>query len=60
VLAVGHQAGIQQLRPHRLHRVRADPARAQALLGHASVETAGWDFRAGANERAAVVKRAFE
>jgi site-specific recombinase XerD len=68
VLAVGRQAGIQGLRPHRLRhtyatRLRqggADPAQVQALLGHASVETAGRYFRAGANERAAVVERVFE
>jgi site-specific recombinase XerD len=49
VLAVGHQAGVQGLRPHRLRhtyatRLRqggADVAQVQALLGHAWVETAG-------------------
>ena len=67
-LAVGRQAGMQGLRPHRLRhtyatRLRqggADPAQVQALLGHASVETAGRYFRAGASERAAVVERVFE
>jgi integrase len=68
VLAVGRQAGIKGLRPHRLRhtyatRLRqggADPAQVQALLGHASVETAGRYFRAGASERTAVVERVFE
>jgi site-specific recombinase XerD len=70
VLAVGRQAGIniKGLRPHRLRhtyatRLRqggADPAQVQALLGHASVETAGRYFRAGAEERADVVERVFE
>ncbi len=52
VLAVGRHAGIQGLRPHQLRhtyatRLRqggADPAQVQALLGHASVETAGRYF----------------
>jgi integrase len=68
VLAVGHQAGVPGLRPHRLHhtyaiRLRqgaADPAQIQALLGDASVETAGRYFRAGASERTAVVECVFE
>jgi site-specific recombinase XerD len=68
VLAVGRQAGIQGLRPHRLRhtyatRLRqggADPAQVQALLGHASVETAGRYFRAGTDEQADVVERIFE
>ena len=68
VLAVGGQAGIKGLRPHRLRhtyatRLRqggADPAQVQALLGHASVETAGRYFRAGASEQADVVERVFE
>ncbi len=68
VLAVGRQAGIKGLRPHRLRhtyatRLRqggADVAQVQALLGHASVETAGRYFRAGASERTAVVERVFE
>jgi integrase len=67
VLAVGHQAGIQGLRPHRLRhtyatRLRqggADVAQVQALLGHASVHTAGRYFRAGRPEQAAVVERVF-
>ncbi len=68
VLAVGRQAGIQGLRPHRLRhtyatRLRqggADVAQVQALLGHASVETAGRYFRVGAGEQADVVERVFE
>jgi integrase/recombinase XerC len=68
VLAVGGQAGIKGLRPHRLRhtyatRLRqggADVAQVQALLGHASVETAGRYFRAGAEEQANVVERVFE
>jgi integrase len=47
VLAVGADAGIPGLRPHRLRhsfgtRLRqggADPAQVQALLGHASIDT---------------------
>jgi transposase-like protein len=65
VLVVGQQAGINGLRPHRLRhtdatRLRqggADPAQVQALLGHASVETARRYFRAGADEQAVVVER---
>jgi site-specific recombinase XerD len=68
VLAVGRQVGIGGLRPHRLRhtyatRLRqggADVAQVQALLGHASVETAGRYFRAGAAEQANVVERVFE
>jgi integrase len=68
VLAVGRQAGIEGLRPHRLRhtyatRLRqggADVAQVQALLGHASVETAGRYFRAGAGEQADVVEQVFE
>jgi integrase len=68
VLAVGRQAGIEGLRPHRLRhnyatRLRqggADVAQVQALVGHASVETAGRCFRAGTSEQAAVVERVFE
>jgi integrase len=66
--AVGSQAGIRGLRPHRLRHTYAtrlrqggtDPAQVQALLGHASVETAGRCFRAGARERTAVVEQVFE
>ena len=38
----------------------ADPAQVQALLGHASIETAARYFRAGNAEQAAVVDRVFE
>ncbi|SNY72878.1 tyrosine-type recombinase/integrase [Paractinoplanes atraurantiacus] len=68
VLAVGADAGLPGLRPHRLRhtyatRLRksgADPAQIQALLGHASIETSGRYFRAGAAELAAVVEKAFD
>jgi integrase len=68
VLAVGEDAGITGLRPHRLRhtygtRLRqggADIAQVQALLGHASLDTAGRYFRAGAAETAAVVETVFE
>jgi site-specific recombinase XerD len=68
VLAVGQDAGIPGLRPHRLRhayatRLRqggADPAQVQALLGQASIETAARYFRAGKAEQAAVVDRIFE
>ncbi len=68
VLAAGRQAGIAGLRPYRLQhtyatRLRqggADPAQVQALLGHASVQTAGRYFRAGASERTTVVERVLE
>ena len=68
VLAVGEDAGIPGLRPHRLRHAYAtclrqggaDPAQVQALLGHASIETAARYFRAGNAEQAAVVDRVFE
>jgi integrase/recombinase XerC len=68
VLAVGEDAGLPGLRPHRLRhtyatRLRqggADPAQVQALLGQASIETAARYFRAGTAEQAAVVDRTFE
>ncbi|MFE3173128.1 tyrosine-type recombinase/integrase [Amycolatopsis sp. NPDC059090] len=55
VLAVGQDAGITGLRPHRLRhtygtRLRqdgADVAQVQALLNHASTETSARYFRAG-------------
>ena len=58
VLAVGDDAGIPGLRPHRcrhtyatrLRQGGADPAQVQALLGLASVETAARYFRAGKDE----------
>ncbi|MFI7074946.1 tyrosine-type recombinase/integrase [Micromonospora sediminicola] len=68
VLAVGADAGMPGLRPHRLRhtyatRLRqggADPAQVQALLGHASLDTTARYFRAGAAEQAAVIKRIFD
>jgi integrase/recombinase XerC len=68
ILAVGEDAGIPGLRPHRLRhtyatRLRqggADPAQIQALLGQASIETAARYFRAGTTEQAAAVDRVFE
>ena len=55
VLATGDDAGIPGLRPHRarhtfatrLRQGGADPAQVQALLGHASIDTAARYFRAG-------------
>lgn len=68
VLAVGTDAGLPGLRPHRLRhtyatRLRqggADPAQVQALLGHASLDTTARYFRAGAAEQAAVIERIFD
>lgn len=68
VLAVGADAGLEGLRPHRLRhtyatRLRqggADPAQVQALLGHSSLDTAARYFRAGTAEKAAVIERIFE
>jgi integrase len=65
VLAIGADAGITGLRPHRLRhtyatRLRqggADPAHIQALLGHGSPGPTARYFRAGAAENAAVVER---
>ncbi|SNS81055.1 tyrosine-type recombinase/integrase [Actinomadura mexicana] len=67
VLAVGEDAGVADLRPHRLRhtygtRLRrdgADPAQVQYLLGHADLKTAGRYFRAGQREVAELVERAF-
>jgi integrase/recombinase XerC len=67
ILAVGRDAGIEGLRPHRLRhtfatRLRqggADPAQVQALLGHASLDTSARYFRAGSAENAAVIERVF-
>lgn len=67
ILAVGVDADLPGLRPHRLRhtyatRLRqggADAAQIQALLGHALVETSARYFRAGAKEQAAVVERIF-
>jgi integrase len=68
VLAVGDDAGIPGLRPHRcrhtyatrLRQGGADPAQVQALLGLASVETAARYFRAGKDEQAAIVDHIFD
>lgn len=67
VLAVGDDAGVADLRPHRLRhtygtRLRrdgADPAQVQYLLGHADLKTSGRYFRAGQREVAELVERAF-
>jgi len=67
VLAVGDDAGIPGLRPHRcrhtfatrLRQGGADPAQVQALLGHASIDTAARYFRSGSAENAAVIERIF-
>ena len=68
VLATGADAGIPGLRPHRcrhtfatlLRRGGAGPAQVQAMLGHASVDTAARYFRSGAAENAAVIERIFD
>ncbi len=68
VLAAGANAGIPGLRPHRcrhtfatrLRQGGADPAQVQALLGHASIDTAARYFRAGPAENAAVIERVFD
>jgi len=68
VLAVGADAKVIDLRPHRLRhtyatRLRqggADPAQVQARLGHSSIETSARYFRAGSAEQAVVVERVFE
>ena len=66
VLATGAVAGIPGLRPHRCRHTYAtrfqggaDPAQVQALLGHASVDTAARYFRSGSAENAAVIERVF-
>ena len=67
VLAAGAGAGIPGLRPHRcrhtfatrLRQGGADPAQIQALLGHASIDTAARYFRSGSAENAAVIERIF-
>jgi integrase len=67
VLTVGDDAGVPGLRPHRarhtfatrLRQGGADPAQVQALLGHASIDTAARYFRAGSAENAEVVERVF-
>lgn len=68
VLAVGHDAGVAGLRPHRLRhtyatRLReggADPAQIQALLGHAAIESAARYFRASDAEVADLVDRVLD
>jgi len=67
VLAAGNDASIPGLRPHRarhtfatrLRQGGADPAQVQALLGHASIDTAARYFRSGAAENAEVIERVF-
>jgi integrase/recombinase XerC len=67
VLAVGADAGIPGLRPHRcrhtfatrLRQGGADPAQVQAMLGHASIDTAARYFRSGSAENASVIERVF-
>ena len=67
VLAAGDDAGIPGLRPHRcrhtfatrLRQGGADPAQVQALLGHASIDTAARYFRSGSAENAEVIERVF-
>ncbi|MEV4899137.1 tyrosine-type recombinase/integrase, partial [Nonomuraea sp. NPDC055795] len=67
LLAVGADAGLPGLRPHRLRhtyatRLReggADLAQIQALMGHSSLETSARYFRAGTTEQAEVVDRVF-
>ena len=68
VLAVGADAGIDGLRPHRcrhtfaarLRQGGADVAQVQALLGHASLDTSARYFRAGTAETTAVIERVFD
>jgi site-specific recombinase XerD len=66
VLAAGNDASIPGLRPHRARHTfatrlqgGADPAQVQALLGHASIDTAARYFRSGAAENAEVIERVF-
>jgi integrase len=67
-LAVGADVGIPGLRPHRcrqtygtrLRQGGADSAQVQALLGHASLDTAARYFRSGSAENAAVIERTFD
>jgi len=68
VLAVGRDAGVVGLRPHRLRhtyatRLRqggADPAQIQALLGHAAIESSARYFRASDAEVAELVNRVLD
>jgi integrase len=65
--STGDDADIPGLRPHRcrhtfatrLRQGGADPAQVQALLGHASIDTAARYFRARSAENAEVVERVF-
>jgi integrase/recombinase XerC len=66
MLAAGADAGIPGLRPHRCRHTfaipcqgGAGPAQVQALLGHASIDTAARYFRAGSGGNAAVIERIF-
>lgn len=68
MLAAGAAAGIPGLCPNRcrhtfgtrLRQGGADPAQVQALLGHASVDTAARYFRSRSAENAAVFQRIFD
>jgi integrase len=61
------KGGSPGLRPHRcrhtcatrLRQGGADPAQIQAILGHSSIDTSVWYFRAGPAENAAVIERVF-
>ncbi|MFI6505865.1 hypothetical protein [Nonomuraea typhae] len=59
VLAVGADAGLTGLQPHRLCESGVDLAQIQAPMGHSSQETSARYFRAGATEQAEVVERIF-
>lgn len=68
MLGSGADADISGLRPHRcrhtfgtrLRQGGADPAQVQALLGHASIDTAARYLRSGPAEDAAVIERIFD
>ena len=68
VLAVGADAALPGLRPHRLRhtygtRLRrggADPSQIQTLMGHASIDTNARYFRTGRAEVAGVIEPVFE
>ena len=70
VLAVGANAGIKGLRPHRcrhtfatrLRQGGAGPAQVQAMLGRASIDAAARYFAiiTGSAENAAVIERIFD
>ena len=66
VLAAGDDAGIRACAPplpgHLRHAAppgRSRPAQVQAMLGHASIDTAARYFRSGSAENAAVIERIF-